>query len=166
MRSCDWTDRIESATLRGALDADERSHLRECPECRKLTEIVELLMAHGRAAERRGARHVPSARAVLLRARQIRARKIERRALRPIVWMERIAVVVVLVAGLAIASWLARRLGDARPPLLRLGPLGPELSGPPDPIAVALLVCGAALLATTLFGLAGLGGSLSHRTRR
>lgn len=160
MRSCDWTDRIESASLRGTFDHDERSHVHECAECRKLTRIVRLLVDQGRAAEQRGARHVPSAQAVLLRARQVRARKIERRALKPIVWVERVAIAAGLLTGLAVWSWLAQRMGAPDAALLQPGLESPAQ---PDLTTLAMLVSGVGLLVATLFGLAGPGKSMRHR---
>lgn len=149
---CDWADRIESATLRDTLSDEEEAHTRSCAECREVVKVVRLLAAQGRAAERRGARHIPSAQAVLAGARRIRARKAERAALKPIIWMERIAAVLAAGTLVSVAWWLARRLPDWTD--LRAA-FEPQASAGTDPVSIAFLGTAVLLVLVTLYGLVG-----------
>lgn len=147
---CEWADRIESATLRDALSEEEIAHTRTCSECLEVTRVVRLLVRQGRDAERRGARHVPSAQMVLAGARRIRARKAERAALKPIIWMERIAALLAAAALASAAWWLARRLPDWTE--LRAG-LESGASASMDPVSGVLLGAAMLLIFVALYGL-------------
>lgn len=166
MELCDWTDRIEASALRRSFDDEERAHLNECPECRKLTRIVQRLTEHGRSAERRSASHVPSAAAVLQRAREIRARKTERRVLRPIVWVEAIGVLTALAAAALTVAWGLRRLQTSS----SLDALGRSLRaqslGTPSLLTTAMVVTAVVVIAAGLYGLGGIEVRGTRRLRR
>jgi hypothetical protein len=112
---CAWEDRIESAAKRAAFDADELDHVRHCVDCRALTAVIELLAEEGRAAERNATQRIPSAGVILARARVARSRADVRKVLQPILWVQRVGVVLTSLALIGAGWWLFMRAQDWLP---------------------------------------------------
>lgn len=155
---CIWEDRIEAAARRGSFDGDELDHVRECVDCRALTAVIKLLGEEGRAAERQAIRRVPSAQAILARARVARSQADLRRVLWPILWLQRVAFVLGSLALIGAGWWLFMRAGDSLPSDLlgwighAHGAVASGATAPGSMVAVA-----ATVLVAASYGLLGLG---------
>jgi predicted anti-sigma-YlaC factor YlaD len=165
MKECEWSGRIEAAAGRDAFGPEERAHVGECVACRELAGIVALLRAEGRSAERAANAVVPSAREILAAARPFEERAKERRVLRPIVWLERVAAVLGVMAALGVGWWLLRRMGDSTALALVRGSAGSGATSP-DLVSASIMLTAVAAFAVAAYGLTGHTGLTAARTRR
>lgn len=103
--SCPHEDAVAEAARTGRWTEELLAHREECLLCAELTLVVAALATDAEALES-DPRPLPEPEAIRLRARlEARRRKLER-ATRPIVWMQRLALVIAAGLGLTFAPKL------------------------------------------------------------
>ncbi len=104
-RSCRYEEAVSEAARSGRWTEELLAHREECLVCAELTLVVAALTTDAESLTS-DSRPLPEPEAIWLRARlDARRRKFER-ATRPIVWMQRLALIVAGGVGLTFAPRL------------------------------------------------------------
>jgi len=136
---CGCEDRVREALAVGELDEELAEHVASCPLCCEVVLVVSAL----RQMVDDGADPLPDPSAIWMRAELARRADAARRALLPVVVVQRVAASLAALAAVVAAVLWRSRLGAwlaglELPPLPRL----PEASALTHPSAIALVAAG------------------------
>ena len=177
---CAWEDHVVRAATAGPVFSPAlRSHLADCASCRAAAVTVRALAEHGRAAELDAFDRVASADAIIaLAGSSVFAQPpalprwspgLAARVLRPLVWIERSAIVIATLVFLTMLSWIAP-IGGAPGTSIDAPVTANPSATPTEPATGVVALIAVLIVGIAGYGLVGLGsvrpaGGLLTRTR-